>query len=379
MPPLRLNRRDFLGSSVAAGWAISQGRDVEAALANAPVRLGLIGLGNRGTALLRAALDLPGAEVVAVADIEERARGRASGICEKAAGQRPALFEQAAKLLELDQVEAVIAALPCDLHAPVDLETLRAGKHLYAEKPLALSLADCDAIRAEAERRPDQIVHVGFQRRSNPRFREGVALIQGGELGRSIEARASWTSSNGPINGQGQWLARRERSGDFMVEQAVHVWDWLHWIQDGPPSRAVGFGRRDLFADLQPERNVTDQYSVTLEWSDGFHATFVQSWIDPADNAFTGMNQLVVGTEGGFNFGTGTATFRDRSKPRRALHPGNLPDTRFALQAFLAAIRSEEPPPPPVSLEEAREATRTGLLVRRAVDERRLARMDEIG
>jgi predicted dehydrogenase len=378
MPPIRLSRRHFLGCSAAAGWAISQGRDVEGAVNLPPVRLGLIGLGNRGTALLRAALDLPEAEVVAVADVEERPRRRAQGIAEKARGRRPDAYADQSDLLIREDVEAVLIALPNHAHVSWNSLALAHGKHLYAEKPLGLDLAECDLLIAEADRRPDQVVHVGFQRRSNPRFREGVELARSGALGTLLEARASWTSSNGPVDGHDGWLGKRNQSGDWMVEQGVHIWDWLHWIAGGPPTRAFGAGRRDVFADVQPNRDVTDHYSVTLEWADGFHASFVHSWVDPADDAFTGISQRVVGTAGGLDFGTGTATFRDRSTPRRSLHPGNLPDTRFALAAFLAAIRSAEPIAPPVTLAEARDATLTALLVRKAVDERRVVSLDEV-
>jgi predicted dehydrogenase len=142
--------------------------------------------------------------------------------------------------------------------------------------------------------------------------------------------------------------------------------------------RAYGHGRRDLFAALQPDRDVTDHYTATLEWADGFHATLVHSWVDPADDAFTGVSQRIVGTAGGLDFGSGGVTFRDRGRPRLSLHPGNLPDTRLALLAFLDAIRAGTPTAPPVTLAEARDATLTGLLVRRAVDEQRLVTLDEI-
>jgi predicted dehydrogenase len=378
MPPIRLNRRHFLGCSAAAGWAISQGKDVEGAMHLPPVRLGLIGLGNRGTNLLRSALDLPEAEIVALADVEERHRRRAQGIAEKARNRRPDAYADPLELLARDDLDAVLLAVPNDRHARLNLAALDAGKHLYAEKPLGLDLPECDALIAAAGSRPDQIVHVGFQRRSNPRFREGVDLIRSGDLGTPLEARSSWTSSNGPVDGHDGWLGKRNQSGDWMIEQGVHIWDWLHWIAGGPPTRAFGAGRRDVFADVQPDRDVTDHYSVTLEWPDGFHASFVHSWVDPADDAFTGISQRVVGTAGGLDFGTGTATFRDRSTPRRSLHPGNLPDTRFALSAFLVAIRSAEPIAPPVTLAEARDATLTALLVRKAVDERRVVSLDEV-
>ncbi|HWE35977.1 MAG TPA: Gfo/Idh/MocA family oxidoreductase [Isosphaeraceae bacterium] len=378
MPPIRLNRRRFLGCSAAAGLALAQGKVGEAEHGEGKtVRLGLIGLGNRGTTLLRTALELPGAKVVAVADVEPRHRDRAQGIAEKASGSRPEAFESAGKLLERPDVDAVLVALPCDLHAPTAVEAIRAGKHVYLEKPLAPTLAECDLVIAEAARAPDLAVHVGFQRRSNPRYREGVDLIRRGELGTLLEGRAAWNSSNGPVRGHDDWLARRARSGDFMVEQAVHVWDLFHWLKGEPPIRAFGCGRRDVFAHLQPTRDVTDHYAATLEWADGFHLGFVQSWIDPADDAFTGIHQRIVGAAGGLDFGTGVATFRDRSRPRLTIHPGPQPDTRAALSTFLDAARGREPSPPPLSLAEAREATLTGLLVRRAVDSRRPVTRDE--
>ncbi len=86
MPPIRVNRRRFLGCSAAASLAISQGNLAEASGAEAsaaPVRLGLIGIGNRGTSLARSLLELPGASIVAVCDAEPKHRLRGQGIVEK--------------------------------------------------------------------------------------------------------------------------------------------------------------------------------------------------------------------------------------------------------------------------------------------------------
>ena len=377
MPPIRLNRRRFLGCSAAAGWALSQGI-VEGASPSRAARVGLIGLGTRGTTLLRTLLEMDGVEVVALADAEPRHLTRASGIAEKAKGARPEAYERIGPVLERPDIEAVVVALPCDLHASTYRDALRAGKHLYGEKPLAPTLEECDSVLAEAAKVPGLVVHVGYQRRSNPRYRDAVALLRRGDLGPLVSGSAAWLSSNGPMNGQGQWLASRARSGDWMVEQAVHVWDIFRWAQDGPPSRAFGQGRRDLFAHLQPDRDVTDDYAAQLEWPDGFHLAFSQTWAAPADEAFTGITQRVTGRLGGLDFSTGSVTFRDKARPRQAIHPGPQPDTRLALQAFLDALRLDEPPPPPITLAEAREATAIGLLVRKAVDERRVVAWDEV-
>ncbi len=377
MPPIRLNRRRFLGCSAAAGWALSQGR-VEGASPAAPARIGLIGLGTRGTTLLRTLLEIEGANVVAVCDAEPRHLARASGIVEKAKGTRPEAFDRIGQVLERPEVDALVVALPCDLHAATYRDVIRAGKHLYGEKPLAPTLAECDLVLAESARSPELVVHVGYQRRSNPRYKDGVALVRRGDLGPLVSGSSAWISSNGPMNGHGNWLANRARSGDWMVEQAVHVWDVFDWLKGEPPARAFGHGRRDLFADLQPARDVTDDYAVQLEWADGFHVAFAQSWVAPADDAFTGITQRVTGKLGGLDLTTGSVTYRDKSKPRQTIHPGPQPDTRLALQAFLEAIRADQPVPPPLTLAEAREATGVGLLVRKAVDERRVVTWDEI-
>src|SRR5262245_60674760 len=103
MPPIRLNRRRFLGCSAAASFAISQGNLAEAAAAGedqAPVRLGLIGLGNRGTSLLRSALELNGVSIAAVCDAESKHRLRGQGIVEKARGMRPEAFDDHRRVLD---------------------------------------------------------------------------------------------------------------------------------------------------------------------------------------------------------------------------------------------------------------------------------------
>jgi predicted dehydrogenase len=381
MPSSPINRRRFLGCSAAASIAIAQGSLPESSAANVevePVRLGVVGIGNRGTALLRSVLELPGTDVVAVCDSDRKHRSRGEGIVEKARGRRPDSSDDPRKLFDRKDVDAVIIALPCDAHVSAYSDALAAGKHLYAEKPLGITLDDCDRLIDGATAAPKLAVHVGFQRRSNPRFSHGVELIGRGEIGTLIEVRASWTSSHGPISGHGGWLARRERSGDWMVEQGVHIWDVFHWLAGELPSRASGWGRRDLFASVDPKRDVTDHYSVELEWPDGFRGSFTQSWIAPSGESFTGSTLRVLGERGGFDFTTGNLTFRNRKEPSRTIHPGPQPDTRFALEAFLASVRSSTPLPPPVSLEDARAATQIGLLVRMAVDERRSVSLNEI-
>jgi predicted dehydrogenase len=382
MPPIHVNRRRFLGCSATAALAISHGNLADAAGSSdiRPIRLGVIGVGTRGTALLRALLEIEAATVVAVCDTEAKHRQRGQGIVDKARDQRAEAFDDYRRILERADVDAVVAALPCDLHEDVYRATIQAGKHLYAEKPLGISLAACDRLIEAAEQAPQVRFQVGFQRRFNPRFQEGIDLIRAGELGRLVEVRASSSSSNGPMMGQGGWLGRRDRSGDWMIEHAVHVWDVLHWLLGSMPIRATGWGRRDLFADKAPGRDVTDHYSVELEWANGLRASFHQSWIAPANEDFTGSTLRVLGEKGGLDFNSGILTYRDRDPKRRSVQSGPQPDTRLSLQAFLGSIRTEDASVVvgPPSLSDARDATLIGLLVRKAVDERRTVSFEEM-
>ena len=279
---------------------------------------------------MRSLLELPGASIVAVCDAEPKHRLRGQGIVEKARGQRPEAFDDHRRLLDRPDVDAVVVALPCDLHEPVYRDAIAAGqaplrREAAGAEPRRLRPSDRRG-RAGARAGGPSSASSGGRTRGSAKGSSGFSR---GELGRLVEARAAWSSSNGPMTGHGGWLGRRERSGDWMVEQAVHVWDVLHWIKGEPPVRASGWGRRGLFAGLDPLRDVTDHYAVELEWADGFRAAFVQSWIAPADDGFTGSTLRVLGEEGGFDFATGTLTLRDRAlaapgDPTRS--PARFPD-----------------------------------------------------
>ena len=90
----------------------------------------------------------PGAEVLAVCDSERKHRQRGEGIIEKARGRRPESFDHPRKLFDRDDVDAVMIALPCDAHDHVHADAIAAGKHLYAEKPLSITLDGCDRLIA---------------------------------------------------------------------------------------------------------------------------------------------------------------------------------------------------------------------------------------
>src|SRR5262249_56583000 len=113
-----LDRRGFLAATGAglAGLALAPEAHADRAGAGKTVRCGFVGVGSRGTALLRAALRIDDVEVAAVCDIDAANLGRARAAVEKARGHKPAALADWNKLLARDDLTTVVSALPCDLH-----------------------------------------------------------------------------------------------------------------------------------------------------------------------------------------------------------------------------------------------------------------------
>ncbi len=257
MPPIRVNRRRFLGCSAAASLALSQGNLAEAAGGRGrgrPVRLGVIGVGNRGTALLaepcsscralrssRSATPSPSTGCAGRGSSRRRAASGPRRTTTRGACSIGRMSTRSSSRCRATSTSRSIAtrSRPASTSTPrsrwrLSLAGLRSPGRTGGEGPEP----------GGARRLPAAVEPALSRRRSSGSTR--------GELGPLVEARAAWTSSNGPMTGHGGWLGRRERSGDWMVEQAVHVWDVLHWIKGELPARASGWGRRGLFAGIDP-------------------------------------------------------------------------------------------------------------------------------
>src|SRR5262245_10067807 len=156
-----IGRRKFIGG-VAIGTAAALVYPSSRVLgANDRVRIGLIGAGGRGQELLKQVLKLANAQLVAVADVFKRRNEEAKQL---APGIKA--FDDHRRLLEMKDVDAVIVATPLHIHARHFLDTLAAGKDLYAEKTMTWSIAEADECRSAA-RNSKQVIAVGLQHQSS--------------------------------------------------------------------------------------------------------------------------------------------------------------------------------------------------------------------
>ncbi|MBI4602163.1 MAG: Gfo/Idh/MocA family oxidoreductase [Planctomycetes bacterium] len=358
-----------LGAAALAGLpAPAIGRPGEAG----KVRMGFVGVGGRGTTHLRTALEIPGVEVTWVCDIDPTRLESAGRLVEEKTGKRPAATEHHRRVLEAKDVDAVLMATPCDVHAPLYLDAIRAGKDLYAEKPLCITAAEADAIVKAAETSVS-IVQVGFQSRYSPRVRDGIERLHRGDLGEAVELRAAFLAPFGPLRG---WFSKRARSGDWMVEQAVHHFDIMNWALGALPLRAFGMGRADIFTEGEPDRDVHDYYTAIIEYPKDVIVSWVHSWLCPKGGAFGKPFLHVMGRKGGVGLLEGPVEYMDASRPKETLKEEGGNTTRFAQEAFLECVRARKRPFSNVL--NGRDAVLVALMVRDAVYGRRVATMEEV-
>jgi predicted dehydrogenase len=205
-----INRRTFsqTAATVAATAAsLAPGRVVAA---NDQVRLGFIGVGNRGCQLLKGFLAHPDAKVVALCDVYEpylagaldRLDPRFAGLGKRIA-QMPKLAGDVARIkdfrdiLDRKDIDAVVIASPDHWHAIQMIAACKAGKDVYVEKPLSITIVEGRAM-VEAARRYDRVVQVGTHRRSSRMFAQLAEVVRSGAIGKVTVARAAFCSNMAP-------------------------------------------------------------------------------------------------------------------------------------------------------------------------------------
>jgi len=190
------------------------------------VRAGIIGCGEVSCAKhLPVFGRIAGVTVTAVCDLDA---GRAA-----AAARRfgiPHLSPSAEKLVARDDVDVVAVLTPPASHAALALVAIAAGKHVYVEKPLALSVAECEAMVAAAQRSGLCAV-AGFHMRFHRLVRAAKEIVRAGRLGAIESIRLVWHSPRGDAP-MPQWKMLRAEGGGALVEIGVHHLDMVHFLLD---------------------------------------------------------------------------------------------------------------------------------------------------
>jgi myo-inositol 2-dehydrogenase/D-chiro-inositol 1-dehydrogenase len=362
-----LTRRSFLNVSVAAP-AVLSGQSPGDTL-----RVAVVGVGNRGSFLLRHMLRVPGTRVVAVCDIDtERAR-KAAAMVSAAAGEAR-VWEDFRKMLdEQKEIDAVILATPDWTHKDFDIAILEVGKHLYAEKPLALTAEDCRAV-ATAARQAKGIMQVGFQLRHDPKRNAALKFIHGGGIGKVLMCHGMRHSGEGmPRNIP--WYRDRTKSGDIIVDQGIHILDLFTWAIGAHPLRAMATGGQNLFIDEPPGRTVMDGYSLLYEYPNGVYVNFSHHYYDPP--RFTGDQERVFGSNGAIDLVQALWQPRESKESVTLEVPDDGQDSTYmALASFADSVKNGKQPIN--NVESALVSTLAPIMATRAIYEKRIVTWEEV-
>lgn len=223
-----------------------------------PLRIAVIGAGALVFGMHRAALTSGLVEVLAVADIDP-ARGQ-----ERAAELGCPFYTDEVQMLAERRPEAVVIMTPHPFHARHAITCLRASCHVLVEKPMAVQVAEADAMIAAAEQ-AGRLLAVNVQWRHRPEVRAARELIASGRLGRiqRVELVATWTRSAAYYRSAAWRATWAGEGGGVLLNQAPHHLDLLCFLL-GPPRRVVAWTRTLLHA-IETE----DTAQAMLEWADG--------------------------------------------------------------------------------------------------------------
>ncbi len=183
----KITRRKFNKSFLSVGTAIgltSIKPSMKILGANDRIRLGFIGTANRGCQLINAFLPHSDCEVAAICDVHNQSLDKAAEIV----GRNVPKYKDFRKMLEQQDIDAIVIGTPDHWHAIQFVTSAKAGKDIYVEKPLSLTVFEGRKM-VEAARYNNIVSQVGSQRRSGPHYIEAVKLVRSGKIGKPTSAR----------------------------------------------------------------------------------------------------------------------------------------------------------------------------------------------
>ncbi len=335
--------------------------------ANERIRLGIIGSGQRGTYLMTRANEAGNIQWVAVSDIWDLRRDQAENVARTKLEKYP----DYRKLLDRQDIDGVIVATFDHVHAQISIDTCKAGKDVFVEKPMT-SLPEQGAPLVQAVRDSHRILQVGVQQRSTAHFEEAKKeFFDSGLIGKVNMVRAIWNANGGYLTPVPKgfeskpegldweaclaWLPKipwdakryfnRFAYWDFSTGGQtgglfVHMVDVVHWFLNiRRPLSAVAAGGIYLYND---GRDTPDNVNFALEYPENLDVTFEASLTDmiPAGSA-----QIVfLGTGGRLSIFRNGYTFLP-SQENAQLGEISKPGVKdFHVANWLDCMRTRKPP-----------------------------------
>ena len=264
------------------------------------VRLGIIGVGNRGRALLLNLLELEqrmNMQVVAVCDNYEPHYQRAITLT----GGKAEAYYDYRKMIENTDLDGVVIATPLHEHAHQTIGCMKAGLHVYCEKSMARHLDDTKKMY-DTHIEEDKVLLIGHQRLFSPVYLQAMQRIKEGQLGEITMLKAWWHRNRPWIfydvpGGRGSALDKRlnwrlydEFSAGMITELGSHHFQVANWVLDAEPTSVMGTGSINFWED---GREVYDNFSLIFKYPGGIQFTYDCI----TSNKHNGMQVQVLGNK----------------------------------------------------------------------------------
>jgi predicted dehydrogenase len=192
-----MNRREFLKGAGAASMTFSAMPLLGAQSVSRKYKTALIGSGWWGMNILRCAIEAGESKVVALCDVDQNLLDPAADEVERLTGDRPKRYRDYRELLSAEKPEIVIVATPDHWHALITIAAVKAGAHVYVEKPIGHTIREGRAM-VKAARETGRTVQVGTHRRVSPHNVSGMAFLRSGRVGKIGMVRAFVHYGGGP-------------------------------------------------------------------------------------------------------------------------------------------------------------------------------------
>ena len=266
------------------------------------VKIGIIGVGQIGKHHVEHYFaNIPEAEVVAIADIDEKEARRVAGMY-----KIPRVFTNLRDLLKIDEIRAVDVCLHNNLHAPVTIASLKAGKDVYCEKPMAGSYRDAQAMH-DAAKKLKRKLSVQLSTLFSIETKAAKRLIDGGELGRPYYAKSSAYRRRGRpyVDGYGtaNFVQKKIAAGGALYDMGVyHIAQILYLL--GNPKVLTVTGATHQEIEMYEERRRASKYDVEelgvglIRLAGGITFFLEESW---AIHTGGTDGSKILGAKGGIN------------------------------------------------------------------------------
>ena len=206
------------------------------------VRIGIVGAGGMVDYHIDGFLSA-GAEIVGIADVAVDKARRVADL-----RQIPHVFSDVSELLRMDGLDAISVIVPNKFHAPLSIQGLEAGKHVFCEKPPALNAAEVEQMVAAAKASKKTLMF-NFNNRARPESYAMMEYVTDGTVGRINSAQATWVRRTG-IPGFGGWFTTKALAGGGPLIDLLHMVDLaLHFMGYPEPAHVLGQTFDDFITD----------------------------------------------------------------------------------------------------------------------------------